>query len=70
MEIVDQINDGGMLEYEVQEDDLLGEDLDAMEGVQPYTVATSSKPKDRKDRSTASKSSRLIAPLGIQLKKV
>ncbi|KAL0730621.1 hypothetical protein Bca4012_026714 [Brassica carinata] len=70
MEIVDQSNEGGIMEYELQEDDLLGEDLNEMEGVQPYTVATSSTTKEHKDRSTtSSNSNRLIVPLGIQTKK-
>ena len=42
MKLVDQNNDGSMMECEEQEDDLLGEDLIAMENVQPYTLATSS----------------------------
>lgn len=42
MKLVDQNNDGSMMECEAQEDDLLGEDLIAMEDVHTYTLATSS----------------------------
>lgn len=42
MELVDRNNDGSMMECEAQEDDLLGEDLIAMEDVHTYTLATSS----------------------------
>lgn len=53
MKLVDQNNDGSMMECEEQEDDLLGDDLIAMEDVQPYTLATSSTTKDLKKESNS-----------------
>lgn len=70
MKLVDQNNDGSMMECEEQEDDLLGEDLIAMEDVQPYTLATSSTTKDlKKESNSATISNRRNVPLGIQPKK-
>ncbi|XP_056845685.1 uncharacterized protein LOC108811913 isoform X2 [Raphanus sativus] len=68
MEMVDQNTDDGILEQEIQDGDILGEDLNAMEDVQHYTAASSSTNVERRE-TTMKASTKMSVPLGIQTKK-
>ncbi|KAF3506723.1 hypothetical protein F2Q69_00005738 [Brassica cretica] len=70
MEIVEQ-NDDDMMECDVQEDDLLGEEVLAMENVQPHSLAISSSTQElKKGNRPANARKRASVPLGIENKKV
>ena len=69
MEIVEQ-NDDDMMECDVQEDDLLGEEVLAMENVQPHSLAISSSTQElKKGNRPADARKRASVPLGIENKK-
>lgn len=69
MEIVEQ-HDGGMMECEVQDDDLLGEDLMAIKASESALRAESFQAKENTKPARIMKSiNRPTAPLGIQNKK-